>query len=446
MDAQAALDHAFALAREHRLKDVDALLAREESMTIWVLNGRVEKVDQSTGLGLGLRVVEQGRTGIAFTERLEPEAIERAFLAAKENSGLLDPTEVVLNTEFPEVPEPGALGLYNPQLEELTFEELAAFALDAEAAAKGADKRVTSVPYSAVGRSTSTSRVVSTHGMDYSQRSNSVSAYCSALLEHNGARKSGSRSWAALSWDGQRGGALGREAVEEGAALLGAEKIAGGAIPVVLDEYCAPRLLGMFFGSFSAEAAQKEQSRLKGRLGERIAGADIDLTDEPHRPGGPGSRYLDAEGTPTRPMPLIEAGRFANFLYHLESARKEGRQSTGHAGRGYTGGISTRSHNLVMPTGAHTLDGLTAVPERCLLVTQLEGGAGCNPLSGDISIGVQGFLMEGGKRVHPVDGVTIAGNFFDLLNNISERGDFYQPNLSKLFIPPLLVEGLVVAS
>jgi PmbA protein len=213
----------------------------------------------------------------------------------------------------------------------------------------------------------------------------------------------------------------------------------------VLDEYTAPALLGMYLGSFSAEAAQKGLSRLKGRLGETIAAAEITLTDDPHRPGAPGSRYLDVEGVATQPLALIEGGVFRSFLYHVESARKDGRASTGHAGRGYAGGISTRTHSLVLPTGPHGLEALCALPERCLLVTELEGGAGCNPVSGDLSIGVQGHLIEGGRRVQPVDAITIAGNFFDLLRQVRGIGARYQPNLSNRFIPALLVEGLAVS-
>jgi PmbA protein len=201
----------------------------------------------------------------------------------------------------------------------------------------------------------------------------------------------------------------------------------------------------MYFGAFSAEASQKGQSRLKGRLGEVIADPKLTLLDDPHRVGGAGSRYLDAEGTLTKPLPLIENGRFANFLYHIESAKKDGKASTGHAGRGYSSGIGTRSHNVIWPTGQHSLEALTALPQRCLLVTELEGGAGCNPLSGDISIGVQGYLVENGKRVQPVDSITVAGNFFDVLKNIEAQGNAYQPHLSRLFIPPLLVNGLAIA-
>ncbi|HKI99003.1 MAG TPA: TldD/PmbA family protein [bacterium] len=445
MEWQTAVDFALSLAREHRESDVDVLLNRSESLAIKVLNHRVEKVDQSTAQGLGVRVVKDGRTGIAYTERLEPPAIEKAFLAARENAELPDPTEVVMNRALPEVPDPATLELFNPALDALTVDDLARFGLEAEAAAFAADARVKAVPYTVVKRENGRYLVASTHGMRYSQHSNSVGAYCSAMLDSGTQRKSGTYAWASRAWDATQGAALGREAAGRGAALLGARSIPGGRLPVVLDEYVAPDLLSMYLGNFSAEAAQKGMSRLRGRLGEPIADAAIALTDDPHRVGAPGSRYLDAEGVATQPLPLIEGGVFRNFLYHVESARKDGRESTGHAGRGYSGGISTRTHSVVMPTGTHDLDALCAIPERCLLVTELEGGAGCNPVSGDISIGVQGYLIEGGRRMQPVDSVTIAGNFFDLLRNIRAVGDRYQPNLTNRFIPALLVEGLVLS-
>ncbi|MCH8842660.1 MAG: TldD/PmbA family protein [SAR324 cluster bacterium] len=446
MEPEAAVDFVRSLAREHREKDVDLVLERQESLAVRVHKGRVEKVDQSTARGLGIRIVNEGRTGIAFTERLETHALEQAFLAAKENATLLDPTEVVMAEPPADIPHAGALGVYNPELESLTVADLEAAALEMESRALQADSRVTAVSRLAVYRSASERRLVSVHGVDYRQRQNSVGGYCQALLEENGSRKSGSYFWNQRHWDPAAIATVGETATKRGADLLGAKPIAGGRLPVVLDPDCAPDLLSFFFGSFSGEAAQKGRSRLKGKLGQVIADEAIDLEDDPHRRGAGGSSYLDAEGIPTRRIPLIESGRFANFLYHIESARKEGTQSTGHAGRGYTGGISTTSHNLVMPLGNESLDDLTAIPEKCLLVTELEGGAGCNSLSGDISIGVQGFWVENGRRVHPVDSVTLAGNFFDLLKAIRARGNAYQPNLSRRFIPALLVDGLVVSS
>jgi len=446
MEQQGAIDYVLALAREHRQSDVDLFLQRGDELTLRVFNGRVEKVDQATSFGLGVRVVDEGRTGLAFTERLSEGSLEKTFVAARENAALNDPTEVVLTEPPAAVPHPDSLGLYQPELEALSVDTLGEFGLEIEAAARDADPRVTAVSRLIVSRSSSEYRVVSTHGVDYRQRQNSVGAYCQALLEANGRRKSGGHLWTQRTWDPGQARHIGIQAVQKAVDLIDASPIPGRRVPVVLDEYCAPQLLSIYFGCFAAEAAQKGQSRLQGKLGERIAPVTIDLIDEPHRVGGAGSRYVDAEGTLTQRTPLIEQGHFVNFLYHIESARRAGRASSGHAGRSYSSGISTTSHNLIMPAGEHALDALIALPERCLLVTQLEGAAGCHGLSGDISIGVQGFWVEHGQRVQPVDSVTIAGNFFDLLTAIQARGNFYQPNLSRLLIPPLLVDGLVVSS
>jgi predicted Zn-dependent protease len=44
-----------------------------------------------------------------------------------------------------------------------------------------------------------------------------------------------------------------------------------------------------------------------------------------------------------------------------------------------------------------------------------------------------------------VDSITIAGNFFDLLTQVKATGNAYQPNLTHLFIPALLVEGFSIS-
>lgn len=445
MQAQEVIDYALSLAREHRVRDADVMLSRDDSLAVRVRGGKVEKVDQSATQALGIRVVDEGRTGIAFTERLEQQAIERAFLAARENAELMDATEVLLNEALPEVPDPATLELFSPALAALTFEDLATFGLEAEAAALEADPRARTVTHMTVGRSEGRYIIASTHGMRYGQHSNSVGAHCGVLLEAGERRKSGDHAWSRRAWDPAAARELGAEATRRGAELMEARAIPSARLPVVLDEYVTPQLLGMYLGNFSGEAAQKGQSRLKGHVGELIADEAVTLTDDPHRVGAPASRYLDAEGVATAPRALIEAGRFTGFLYHIESARRDGVASTGHAGRSVGGGIGTRMHNVVMPPGEYDLDALCALPERCLLVTELEGGAGCNPLSGDISIGVQGFLVENGRRVQPVESVTIAGNFYELLRSIRARGDRYQPNLSSRLIPALLVEGFAVS-
>ena len=440
-----AAEHVLMLAAEKGLKDVDVVVERNDSLDVEIRDAKVEKVEQSTSLGLGIRVLDEGRTGLASTERLSQESITHAFQNACENAKLQDPTQVEMLDAPAEIPDSASLELYNPQLDQLDTEQLTELGLSMEDAVKASDERVVSIPYLGVSRGRSESLLLSSRGVSYSQQSNEVAAWCGPLLQDGDSRKSGMQIYHRREWDPQAGKRIGTEAVEKAVELLQASPISGGKLPVVLDEYMAPRFLGMFFGAFSAESAQRGMSRLQGRLGETIAIPELTLLDDPHRQGANRSCFLDAEGFLTKPLPLIEEGVFRNFLYHVESANKENKSSTGHAVRGYSGGIGTRSHNLVWPIGEFSLKQLCAQNRKCLLVTQLEGQAGCNPVSGDISIGVQGFLIENGLRIQPVDSITLAGNFFDVLLNIQGSGNTYQPELTHSFIPALLIEGLTVS-
>jgi len=445
LDMRQAAEQVLFLAEKKKLKDVDIVVERNESLDLEIQDGKVEKVEQSTSLGLGVRVLDQGRTGLASTERLSSEAIELAFKNACENAKLQDPTEVIMLDAPTEIPDSSLLELHNPELDQLNSEQLTELGFSIEDSVKAADKRVVSIPYLGVSRGRNESLLLSSRGVSYTQHSNEVAAWCGPLLQDGDSRKSGMKILNRREWDPKAGKRVGEEAVEKAAELLNASPIQSAKMPIVLDEYTAPGFLAMYFRSFSAEAAQRGLSRLKGKLGQKIAVPELTLMDDPHRLGGKRSCFMDSEGFLTKQLPLIENGIFRNFLYHVESARKENKTSTGHASRGYSGGISTRSHNLVCPAGAYSLDQLCALEKKCLLVTELEGQAGCDPVSGDISIGVQGFLIENGRRVQPVDSVTVAGNFFDVLNNIRGYGNTYQPELTQLFIPALLIQEMSVS-
>ena len=445
MNMKQAAELVLVLAEKKGLKDVDVVVERSEALDVEIQEGKVEKVEQSTSLGLGVRVLDGGRTGLASTERLSSESIQHAFENACENAKLQDPTEVEMLDAPAEIPDSATLELYNTELDQLNTEDLTELGMSMEDAVKAADKRVVSIPYLGVSRGRKESLLLSSRGVSYSKQTNEVAAWCGPLLQDADSRKSGMQIYHRREWDPHVGKRIAEEAVEKAAELLKASPISGGKLPVVLDENMAPRFLGMFFGAFSAESAQRGMSRLQERLGETIAIPELTLLDDPHRKGANRSRFLDAEGFLTKALPLIEDGVFRNFLYHVESASKENKSSTGHAVRGYSGGISTGSHNLVWPRGEYSLEQLCSLNNKCLLVTQLEGQAGCNPVSGDISIGVQGFLLENGRRIQPVDSVTVAGNFFDVLQNIRASGNAYQPELTHSFIPALLIEGLTVS-
>ena len=69
----------FQTAQQH----VDALIERTEELEVQIRDNKVEKVEQSTSLGLGIRILNQGRSGFASTEKLDPQTIQKTLLKAQ---------------------------------------------------------------------------------------------------------------------------------------------------------------------------------------------------------------------------------------------------------------------------------------------------------------------------------------------------------------------------
>jgi PmbA protein len=71
-------------------------------------------------------------------------------------------------------------------------------------------------------------------------------------------------------------------------------------------------------------------------------------------------------------------------------------------------------------------------------------GQGVNYVTGDYSRGAAGYWVEGGRIVHPVHEVTIAGNVRDMLRSIVAVGaDAYSSGAKT--VGSLLVERMKVA-
>jgi PmbA protein len=109
------------------------------------------------------------------------------------------------------------------------------------------------------------------------------------------------------------------------------------------------------------------------------------------------------------------------FLLDSYSARKLGLRSTGSAARGAGSAPSAAPTNFWLEPGSASLEELIATTPRGLLVTELIG-QGFNPVTGDYSRGAAGLWIEGGELTGPVEEVTIAGNFGQMLRDVDAVG------------------------
>jgi PmbA protein len=120
------------------------------------------------------------------------------------------------------------------------------------------------------------------------------------------------------------------------------------------------------------------------------------------------------------------------------SARKLGMQTTGNAGGSHNLALASR---LTKP--GDDLPAMLRKLKRGLFVTELMG-QGVNYVTGDYSRGAAGFWVEGGRIVHPVEEITIAGNLRDMLRGIVAVGADVYATGSKS-IGSVLIERMKIA-
>jgi PmbA protein len=437
-----ALDCMCDEARRQGADQFDCVAGESESMGLELFEGKVKSTEISNSRGIGIRIFKDSRPGFAFTEKMSREAIAQTVRDALAHTKLTDPVDMDLPG-----PEPlPALDLkqYNPALEEVTLDQLKALGLELEAVARAADARIDNIPYLGASRSAGMSIVRNSKGVDYHSRSNVVSAGIGVVAKQGEQKKMGvySNGGRAFAFDAK---SMAAKAVERATELLGAESIPGGSYPVVFSNRVAPSILSMFGSPFFAEAVQKGQSRLAGKVGQAIASPLLAIVSDPHIPGAPGSHLFDGEGVVTSRLEIVKGGELKTYLYNLESAKKAGVKPTGSGSRGYSGKAGTGFSNYIVPKGEKSVEELLSAYPKCLLVTKLEGGSGCSAISGEISIGAQGFWYEQGKRVKPVDKITLSSNFFDMLFLIRGFSGEYSDSFSSVKVPDMLIESMHIS-
>ena len=228
--------------------------------------------------------------------------------------------------------------------------------------------------------------------------------------------------------------AIGRQAAERAASRLDARQLATAEMPVLFSAEMARSLIGHLVGAVSGGALYRRASFLVDAAGQQLFPDWFSILEDPFLARGFRSAAFDSEGVATARTALVEAGVLQRYVLGSYSARKLGLHTTANAG-----GV----HNLLVQANAAGRDALVSGISRGLLVTELMG-QGVNNVTGDYSRGAAGFLVENGAIVHPVDGITIAGNLRQMFAAIEAVGSDVDPR-SHIRTGSILVGRMTVA-
>ena len=439
----------FAQAKAKGFTDYELFQSGGTSFSVRVLNGEITEYKSTSSEGVGFRGTYNGKMGYASSELMAPEVIGQMLDNAAANATIIE--EEAVETLYPGDASYPEVNSYNPVLDEVDAGQKITWAQEMEAYAKSLDPRVKIADFCTVANSNSEMAIANSYGLDLTQKSNLAMVFIIARVEENGVMKSGTAWWTGRDFADFDYKKLADQAVKKALSYLGAKSIASCEVPIVFDNESTRDLFGVFASVFMAENGQKGFSLLnKDKLGETIAAPTVTLRDDGICAESLGSMAFDAEGVATQQKAVIENGVLTNLLYNLKSAVKDGVKSTGNAAKqGHGGAITTSYTNFYLQPSDTPFETLLAGIERGVLITEMAGlHSGANAVSGDFSFSAEGFLIENGKLTQPIEQITVAGNFYELLKNIEAVGNdlrFRSIGNGGMGMPSMKVNGLKIS-
>jgi len=437
------MGRALEALRAGRVATAEVFVRDALSGSVETKDGTIEVVTARGERGLGVRVLDARRIGFAHTSDLALPGIEACVDQARRMATITEPDDDLRIAAAPL--EMVDLDIFQPGLEDRPLADRGAIALAVEQAARSVDPRITHFRKTSYSDAEVTTVIATTQGVRASYRESFCGAMTSAVATQDGERQIGYHGEGARRMADLDAGSIGARAAQRALEKLGAKPFRTQKLPVVLDPWMAMSLLGAISPLFSADNVLKGRSLFAGKVGERVANERVTIVDDARRRGGLRSAPFDGEGVATTTRVLIESGVLRGYLTNLKTARKLTSAPTGNARRGsYASPSRIGPSNFYIEGGADDPGALVRDLDRALAVTSLLNLHTIDPVSGEFSLGATGTYLEKGAPVHPVQGITIAGNLTHLLSSISGVGTDLTFGAGGIGSPTLVIAELSV--
>lgn len=416
-----------------------------ESISISVYEGEVEKYNLAKSFGLSFRGKINNKMGYSYTEILDEVAIDMLINSAKNSATLIendDETFIYVGDKtYSEVKT------YSKELENIDPGKMIDLALDLEKEAKNYCDKVVNINGCKISYSSSNYGIYNTKGLKLNNKDNILTSYVVPVVEDESGKNDGVGYVVASSLDEIKPRKMAAQGVEEGLSKLGGKSIPSGSYKTIIYNEAMVQLLETFASTFSGDAAQKGLSLLKGKEGDMIASPIVTIVDDPLMEGGLASAPFDDEGVATFTKELVYEGKLNTLLHNLKTAHKQGVKSTGNGFKAsYASSVNVSESNLYLRKGEKSFEDLMKEINEGVIITDLAGlHSGANTVSGDFSLAAKGFYVENGKKTFPVEQITLAGNYFDLLKNIVSIGNDLKFPMSNVGSPSVIATGLSIA-
>ncbi|RSD32655.1 metalloprotease TldD [Vibrio pectenicida] len=215
------------------------------------------------------------------------------------------------------------------------------------------------------------------------------------------------------------------EAIRMALVNLEADAAPAGTMPVVLGSGWPGVLLHEAIGhGLEGDFNRKESSVFSGKIGEKVTSELCTIVDDGTLKDLRGSLNIDDEGVVGQYNTLIENGVLKGYMQDKHNARLMGVEPTGNGRReSYAHLPMPRMTNTYMLPGKHTPEEIISTVEKGLYAPNFGGGQ-VDITSGKFVFSTsEAYLIENGKITRPVKGATLIGSGIEAMQQVSMVGN-----------------------
>jgi PmbA protein len=409
-------------------EQVEAYAVHRLSTTVQVdTDAEIRQVSRAEIRGVGVRLIQDGRLGYASCSALDEAALRRTVELARSNARVGD------RDAAQGLPEPEVI----PEMESVdralgtaSLTEKIDLAVDVARRVVSLDRRVRSLDTAEYHDEQKTVAVASTRGVQASYTTGYAEAWVEVVGEDEHGRVSDSGYLFGRSPGECDPEVLAARAVGRTVRLLGPVAVPRKDLPILLDPSVVADLVAAIGRSLGGGPVSSGRTPFKGLVGTAVAAPCVDLTDEGRLRLSPAAAPFDDEAVPRRRTPLVDGGVLVGALHSTVTARATGASaaSTGNARRATHKSPPYAAPSCLVLSPTVSLDELMSGLDEAIYIQQLSGsGAGINPVTGRVNVGVLGAVLLAGEPAGRVDTISLSTSLMHFLRSIEAVADDAYP-------------------
>ena len=423
-------------AKRFGAEEYELTISSKENTAVEALKKEISAVSYARSGSMVVRCVVGGKSGYAASELVTPEAAELIVETACDNAGVVDEADKVGLFPGSDHYETSR----DTVIELPSTDDLKERALKLQELAYASSEKVIDGTQSFVSGMNIAKDVMNSAGLQLHYEAGLVYQGLMAAIKDG---EDAADDFCLTDVSKKTVEETVQKAVSGALSKLGADTVPSGKYNVIMDSATICSLMERYADVFSARSAYMKTTLLAGMEGQMVGSEKLTLIDDPFYPEKFGHCPFDGEGVAVSTKKVIENGRLNTLLYNRMYAKLLGKETTGNAS----------SATGIEPKGLYIVPGELSNEELLkklgdgLYLTSLQGlHAGANVQSGDFSLQADGFLVKDGVKAAPVKNFTVAGNFFQLLKQVTDMSSQVKFGVGSDYgAPDVLFSGLAIS-